>query len=380
MILGALVDAGLEPQALQQALGALGLPKWELRVARVDKGGLAATQVQVITDDNVPVRSYSDLDAILRSSALASPAKRQASTILRRLAEVEARLHGQKIEEVHLHELGGVDTLVDIAGAVVGMEMLNIQQVFVSALPMGHGTVETQHGLFPLPAPAVVELARGAPIRSVDLAAELVTPTGAAILTTLANGYISFPTMTLLRTGYGAGRRDLPIPNVLRILIGDPATENDTALETLAVLETNIDDMNPQVYDYVMARLFEAGALDVWMTPIQMKKNRGGMMLSVLCQPKDTNALKGVVLEETTTLGLREYLLQRHALPREIVTVETRYGAVRVKVARRDGRIVRAKPEYDDCCQLAAAHQVPLLEVYREAEETAWQQGTTKDE
>jgi uncharacterized protein (TIGR00299 family) protein len=380
MILGALLDAGLDPAALRRALGGLGLPGWELRIERVVKGGLAATHVQVVASEDVHARPYRELAAILDSCALQPQVKQKAAAILRRLAEVEARLHGESIEQVLLHELGGVDTLVDIAGAVVGIEMLEIRQVFVSALPMGHGTVETRHGPLPLPAPAVVELARGAPIRSVDLAAELVTPTGAAILTTLANGYVSFPPMTLQRTGCGAGQRELPIPNVLRVLIGTPATKEDAATETLVVLETNIDDMNPQVYDYVMGRLLEAGALDVWAMPIQMKKNRGGTLLSVLCRHADVGILRGIVLEETTTLGVREHAVQRHALPREIVSVETSYGIVRVKIARKEGRLIRAKPEYEDCRELAAAHQVPLLQVYREAEEEAWRQSMTKDE
>ncbi len=380
MILGALLDAGLDPDALRRELGGLGLPGWDLRIDRVVKHGLAATQAQVVVSEDAPARPYRELAAMLDSSALHLPVKQQAAAILRRLAEVEARLHGESIEQVHLHELGGVDTLVDIAGAVVGMEMLKIQQVFVSALPMGHGTVETRHGPLPLPAPAVVELARGAPIRSVDLAAELVTPTGAAILTTLANGYVSFPPMALQRTGSGAGHRDLPIPNVLRVLIGAPASGEGTTTETLVVLETNIDDMNPQAYDYVMGRLLEAGALDVWATPIQMKKNRGGMLFSVLCRHDEVGLLRGIVLEETTTLGVREYTVQRHALPREIKNVETSYGSVRVKIARKDGRLIRAKPEYEDCRELAAAHNVPLLQVYREAEEEAWRQLTTKDE
>ncbi len=380
MILGALIDAGLDADALRRALGGLDLPGWELRIERVIKRGLAATQVRVIGHEDVQARPYRELAAILDSSALQPQVKQRAATILRRLAEVEARLHGESVEQVHLHELGGVDTLVDIAGAIVGMQMLELEQVYVSPLPMGHGIIETRHGPLPLPAPAVVELTRGAPVRSVDLAAELVTPTGAAILTTLADGYVSFPPMTLQRTGYGAGQRDLPIPNVLRVLIGTPPSEDQAMTETLVVLETNIDDMNPQVYDYVMGRLLEAGALDAWVIPIQMKKNRGGMLLSVLCRHKQVGILRGIVLEETTTLGVREYTVQRHALPREIVNVETSYGAVRVKIARIGGRVVRAKPEYEDCRQLAAAHQVPLLQVYREAEEKAWRQFVTKDE
>ncbi len=377
MILGALVDAGVDLEALRQALAGLALPGWELRAEPVVKRGLRATQVQVATDEHVHARPYRVLRNLLDSSALAAPVKERAVKILLRLAQVEARLHGENVDEVHLHELGGIDTLVDIAGSVIGLDMLGVEQVYVSALPMGHGTVETRHGLFPLPAPAVVELARGVPVRSVDLSAELVTPTGAAILTALASGYVTFPSMTLQRTGYGAGSRELPIPNVLRLFLGSNATGDGTIVETLVALETNIDDMNPQVYDYAMSRLLDAGALDVWVTPIQMKKNRRGALLSVLCEHKDATALRRIMFQETTTLGIREYPVMRHALPREMVSVDTPFGVVRVKVARLGRRIIRAKPEYDECRALAAAKQVPLLEVYRAAEEAAWRQLTS---
>lgn len=368
MVLGALIHAGLPVEALRDTLAGLDLRGWELRTEPVITQGFAATRVQVITRDDVQSRSYVELDSMIASSRLPPPIKADSARILRHLAEVEARLHQEKIEEIHLHELGGMDTLIDIVGTVAGLSLLEIEQIFVSALPMGRGAINTRHGLLPLPAPAVAELARGVPIRAVDLQSELVTPTGAAILTTLADGYDTFPPMYLTRVGYGAGARELTIPNILRVFVGAIEPEQDTTLETLVVLETNIDDMNPQIYEYVFAKLFEAGALDVWMTPIQMKKNRMGALLSVLSRPRETDALSQILFAETTTLGVRQYQVQRSALAREMIRVETPFGQVAVKVARLNGRKVRATPEYEECRQLAEKQHVPLLEIYHAAE------------
>lgn len=371
MILGALVDAGLELNALRDALAGLALSDWELGVERIVTGGLSATRVNVITRDETQERRYTELDALVTTSSIDEPVKTRAAQILRRLAEIEARLHGVAIDQVHLHELGGIDTVIDVVGAVAGFRLLGIEEIFVSALPMGHGTVETRHGILPLPAPAVVELARGVPIRAVDLQAELVTPTGAAILTTLARGYGTFPPMTLARVGYGAGSRTLSIPNVLRLMLGKRADQGDATVETLVVLETNIDDMNPQAYEFVFGKLFAAGALDVWLTPIQMKKNRAATQLSALCRPHDADVLNEIIFTQTTTLGVRRREVQRFALAREIVQVETRFGPVRVKVARHNGRVLRAMPEYDDCVALAEKYQIPFLEIYHVAESNA---------
>jgi uncharacterized protein (TIGR00299 family) protein len=368
MILGALVDAGLEPEKLRDALVGLPLRDWELRARRVVRGGLAATHVEVIAQHDMPTRRYEDLVGLLNASELGSEVKESGERILRRIAEVESRLHHHSLEEVHLHELGGVDTLVDVIGAVAGLELLNVGAIYVSALPMGSGVVNTRHGTLPLPAPAVVELVRGVPIRAVDIQAELVTPTGAAILTTLAHSYATFPPMTLTHIGYGAGTRELPIPNVLRVLIGAPDKADGATYEPLVMLETNIDDMNPQMYDYVMARLFESGALDVWLTPVQMKKNRAGTLLSVLCPPQTEVHITKLLFEETTTLGVRRREVQRAALARETISVTTEFGPVHVKIAWLEGRVLRAKPEYDDCRKLAEEHHVPLIEVYQAAE------------
>ncbi len=368
MILGALVDAGVDLDSLRDKLAQLAIPNWELRAEKVSTRGIAATRVQVIARDDAAGRPFSELDAMIASSGVDGEVQAIARKIMRRLAEVEARLHNERIEDIHLHELGGVDTVIDVVGAVVALKMLNAEQVYVSTFPMGHGTVNTRHGTLPLPAPAVAELVIGAPIRAMDIAAELVTPTGAAILTTLAQGYATFPPMKLERVGYGAGARDLPIPNFLRVLIGQTGSENDAMVETLTLIETNVDDANPQIYDYLEYKLFQAGALDVWLTPIQMKKNRPATLLSLLCRVSDADAMMRILFEEGVTLGVRRREVERYALARQVIAVETPYGSVRVKIAQTGGRVVRLAPEYEDCRKRAEEHRVSLVEIYHAAE------------
>ncbi len=368
MILGALVDAGVDLDSLRDKLAQLAIPNWELRAEKVSTRGIAATRVQVIARDDAAGRPFSELDAMIASSGVDGEVQAIARKIMRRLAEVEARLHNERIEDIHLHELGGVDTVIDVVGAVVALKMLNAEQVYVSTFPMGHGTVNTRHGTLPLPAPAVAELVIGAPIRAMDIAAELVTPTGAAILTTLAQGYATFPPMKLERVGYGAGARDLPIPNFLRVLIGQTGSENDAIVETLTLIETNVDDANPQIYDYLEYKLFQAGAFDVWLTPIQMKKNRPATLLSLLCRVSDADAMMRILFEEGFTLGVRRREVERYALARQVIAVETPYGSVRVKIARTGGRVVRLAPEYEDCRKRAEEHRVSLVEIYHAAE------------
>lgn len=368
MILGALVDAGVDLDSLRDKLAQLAIPNWELRAEKVSTRGIAATRVQVIAREDAAGRPFSELDAMIASSGVDGEVQAIARKIMRRLAEVEARLHNERIEDIHLHELGGVDTVIDVVGAVVALKMLNAEQVYVSPFPMGHGTVNTRHGTLPLPAPAVAELVIGAPIRAMDIAAELVTPTGAAILTTLAQGYATFPPMKLERVGYGAGARDLPIPNFLRVLIGQTGSENDAMVETLTLIETNVDDANPQIYDYLEYKLFQAGALDVWLTPIQMKKNRPATLLSLLCRVSDADAMMRILFEEGFTLGVRRREVERYALARQVIAVETPYGSVRVKIAQTGGRVVRLAPEYEDCRKRAEEHRVSLVEIYHAAE------------
>ncbi len=369
MILGALLDAGLDWRALYERLRALKLPGWNLQVGRVLKNGLSATHVEVVAEDESSERTLADIDALIGNSELGSMEKELTRRIFRRLAEAEARVHGCSPAEVRFHEVGAVDAIVDIAGAVCALNLLGIAAVHASPLPLGRGFICAVHGKLPLPAPAVVELLRGVPVTGAPTDGETVTPTGAAILTTLAKSFGPLPPMRLSEVGYGAGRRDAEYPNALRVLLGE--TEGEAEAETLLLIETNIDDLNPQVYEHVFGRLFAAGALDVWLSPAHMKKNRPGNVLSVLCRLAHEAALSDVIFRETTTLGLRRQPIERRSLPREIRMVSTRFGQARVKVALADGRVLRATPEYEDCKRLAEANAVPLRDVLAEVEHAA---------
>ncbi len=363
MILAALLAAGLEEGALRQRLAALRIPGFALEVQRLQKNGIAATHVEVQVDDDVPERHMRDLVAVVEAADLPAHVVEQAVAVLRRIGQVEAGIHAAVDEEhVHLHELGGLDTLIDVVGAVSGIDILGAEKVVCSPIPLGRGFVRSAHGRIPAPAPATIALLQGVPVVGIDIEGETVTPTGAALLTSLASSFGPIPAMTLRASGYGAGRKEWAIPNVLRVLIGDgePAV---MAAETLAVLETNIDDLNPETYDYVMARLFTAGALDVFLTPVQMKKNRPATLLSVLCRPTSADALSQILFAETSTLGIRRHDVLRTCLPREIRTVATPYGLIRVKAARY-GEQEKAAPEYEDCRRAAETHGVPLREVY----------------
>lgn len=371
MILGALLDAGLPEETLREGLAALKSDDFELRSRRVVKNAFSATKVDVIVADDVPARHLPEIETIVMESDLSPSIKEQATVVFRWLGEVEAGIHGTTIDQVHLHELGGVDTIVDVVGTLVGLDTMGIERVYASPLPMGRGFVQGAHGAIPLPAPATLALLEGVPVIGSDLEVELVTPTGAVLLSSLATDFGPIPAMTLRAVGYGAGGRDLPIPNVLRLLIGDQATPNDAITQTLMSLETNVDDLNPEIYEYVMARLFEAGALDVFLSPIQMKKNRPATLLRALCQPDNADALMAILFAETSTLGVRQQVVTRHCLARTTHTLETPYGPVRIKVAYWGEGQIKAAPEYEDCRRLAEANSVPLREVYRAAEVAA---------
>jgi uncharacterized protein (TIGR00299 family) protein len=368
MLLGALASAGAPVDAIQGAVAALRLPGCEVRFERVMKGALSAVQAQVITPKKEQHRHYTDLAAILEAGALSSSIKTRALSILGRIASVEAGIHGLPLEEVHLHELGGDDTLADIAGVLAGLEALQVERAFCSPLPLGRGWIRSAHGALPLPAPATLALLEGASVRPVDLEVELVTPTGAALLTGICESFGNFPSMRLLKVGSGAGRRDLPFPNVIRLWLGEVEAPPDRwIVEELSSLETNIDDMNPQFYGYIMDRLFAAGALDVTLTPMQMKKNRPAVLLAVLCRPVEAEALTSILFEETTTLGVRRSAVQRVCLPRTQQTVATEFGPIRVKVANLDG-VERAAPEYEDCRRAAETYRVSLAAVIEAAQ------------
>jgi pyridinium-3,5-bisthiocarboxylic acid mononucleotide nickel chelatase len=369
MTLGALVDAGCELEHLREGLRGLEVGGWELEAEKVWKNGVAATYAKVKAEDQQKHRSLSTIKQILQNSQLAKPVRERASAIFQRLGEAEARVHNVPLDKIHFHEVGAVDAIVDIVGACIGFERLGIERFACSPFNVGGGTVKVAHGVLPVPAPATANLLMGKPTYSNGVQKELVTPTGAAILATVCDTFGPQPGMNVSAIGYGAGTADLEgQPNVLRILIGEAAEKTVAGFdEEIAVIEANLDDMNPQIYGYFLEKALSAGALDVFATPVQMKKNRPGTLLTVLCKPQDTNALMELTFAETTTFGARTYRAQRRALPREWVRVVTSFGNVRMKVSRVNGRILHVTPEYEDCRKLAVEKNVPLQRVMDEA-------------
>jgi pyridinium-3,5-bisthiocarboxylic acid mononucleotide nickel chelatase len=364
MILGALVDAGLDFAALKAELSRLALPEgaFELRHERVSRAGFAATRVEVIVHERPRHRSLDDVLAVIEQSHLPASDKERIEAVFRALGAAEARVHGRAPEAVELHEVGAVDAMVDVTGAVAGLRLLDVAAVFVSPLPLGTGEAKGSHGAIPVPAPATLELAAatGARVAPGETRGELVTPTGAAILTTL--GRFERPAMTLERVGYGAGGRDpADRPNVLRAWLG----EVEAPLKTMRLVETNIDDMAPELLGHVQDILLEAGAADVWFTPIQMKKNRPAVMLSLLCRDELEDRLVRILLRQTTTLGVRVRDVRRHEAEREVFEFESSLGRAAVKVKRLPGEPPAVSPEYEVCRRIAREKDLPLLEVYR---------------
>jgi uncharacterized protein (TIGR00299 family) protein len=371
MILGALIDAGLNAGNLLDRLSALKIDDFKLEVRQVIKNGFRATKVDVHVNEDVPERHLPDIEAIITKSDLPEVIQKEAVDIFHRLGTVEAKIHGISFNDVHLHELGGVDTIVDVVGTLLGLEELGIRKVFASPIPLGRGFINSSHGQTPLPAPATLALLEGLPVVGSELMVETVTPTGAVLLTSLSEKFGSIPAMNLQSIGYGAGGRDLPIPNILRILIGEQCEAHEINTEMLITLETNIDDLNPEIYAYVMEKLFSAGALDVFITPIQMKKNRPGAQLSVICEDEDTSKACQIIFSETTTLGIRKHSILRYSLKRETFMVDTQYGMVQIKRALLPNGQYKVAPEYEDCRKLAIESGVPLRDIYLAAEAAA---------
>jgi uncharacterized protein (TIGR00299 family) protein len=366
MTLGALVDAGVPFEVLRAELAKLDVRGYTLEQKPVKRSGLGATKVDVVLDGREqPARHLSAIREIIRASGLKESVKQKALNIFQRLAEVEAKVHGTTTDKVHFHEVGAVDAMVDIVGSVIGLELLGITEIIASPVNVGSGTVHTAHGRLPVPAPATVELLRGVPLYSSSITFELTTPTGAAIITTLASFFGPLPQMRIDRVAHGAGSKELPgQPNVLRLFLGEYALTPDA--ETSVLIETNIDDMNPQVYEHLIDRLMQAGAHDAFLTPIIMKKGRPGILLSVLTDPAKSDVVLDIVFRETTSIGVRIQQVGRRKLAREIREVETSYGRVRVKVSKRGDEVLTATPEYEDCRRLAEEKQVPLKHVMDE--------------
>jgi len=374
MTLGALIDAGLPLDDLKAALGSLALGDVEVRAQRVLRAGVSATKFSVQEhghDVNEhghdraahhPHRHLAKIFTMIDTSSLSPAARDRAKAMFQRLGEAEAAIHQMPVEKVHLHEVGALDSIIDIVGTVFAMEWAGADHIACSPLNVGGGMVNSAHGVFPVPAPATLALLGSAPIYSGEIQKEMVTPTGALIATSYATSFGPIPQMTIERVGYGAGERDNPsTPNVLRVLIGEASAA--AVGHRVSVIECEIDDMNPQIFGAAMERLYAAGALEVFYVAVQMKKNRPGTLLTVVAPPEKRAALADVIFRETTTIGIRHSEVERECLRREIVSVETPLGAVRFKIAYRDGRVINAIPEFDDCARLAAAHNVSVKEV-----------------
>ena len=363
MTLGALVDAGLSFAALESELDKLSVREFTLSQRRVEKHGIAGTKIDVNAREGHIHRHLKDVLEIINNSAISASAKEKAARVFQKLAEAEAKIHGTTIEAVHFHEVGAVDAIVDVVGAIIGLELLEIEAIYASKFRFGSGHTRGAHGAMPVPVPAVVEMTKGFPSERTDIPYELVTPTGAAILTALASTIGETIQLRTESTGYGAGTRDVEqVPNLLRVEIGELIADPQTDFPVL--LETNIDDMTPEIYGYLIDRLLEAGARDAFLTPVIMKKGRPGIQLTVLADPNKETELTELIFSETTTLGIRRLPVQRHILERRADTVQTPYGPVRVKIADIGGK-QRITPEYDDCARIAREQQVPILDVYK---------------
>ena len=366
MILGALVDAGVSLDALRRELAKLPLGGYRLTAREVRKGAFRATKVDVEVDATAHhQRNLPEILRLLEQSGLPGRVKADAARIFTRLAAAEARVHGTPVEAVHFHDVGAVDALVDVSGAVAGLHLLGVEAVHVSALPLGGGMVDGPHGKIPIPGPGTAELLKGFPVYDNGVRAELVTPTGAAILTTLAASSGSMPPMTVERVGYGAGTMDLLAPNLLRCFVGTAAETGGR--ETVVQLETTIDDMSPQLYEPLMERLLEAGALDVFLIPVIMKRSRPGVVLTVVAEPSRVGELSTILFEESTTIGVRWTESQRTRLERELVTLPTAYGPVQFKLSRLGGKLVTVTPEFSEVTRIAREKGLPVREVLEQA-------------
>ena len=374
MFLAALLDAGVEFDRLRAELKKIDLGTYDFTQGRVMRKGLAGNHVDIVVPDTQPHRHLSHLEKLIGGAALAEAVKQRALTVFRRLGEAEARLHNQPIEKIHFHEVGAVDAVLDIVGVCLGLAILGNPELFCSPLNVGGGSVQAAHGTLPVPAPATAELLKGIPVYSSGVVSELVTPTGAALVSTLATGFGPVPAMKVERLGYGAGTKDFPThPNIARLMLGEKTGDagtmpGGTSDETVVVIEANIDDMNPQLYGHFAEKALVAGALDVTCSPLQMKKNRPGLLVSVISKPELEGALTRLLFEETTTIGVRITEARRKVLKREVVKVETAFGPVNMKVARLKGKIVNVSPEFEDCRRLADEKAVPLKEVMQAAQ------------
>ncbi len=367
MILGAMVDLGIEIKEIRKALKKIDLKGYKLQANHVQRNGVTGTQVKVLIDKpkphhSHPHRSYSNIRKLIEQSNLSLVVKNNSIEIFKRIAKVEARIHNTTIEKVHFHEVGGIDSIVDIVGGVWAIESLKLDKVYSSALNVGEGFVDCAHGRLPVPAPATLRLLKGIPTFSSGVKEELTTPTGAAMIGFYAEKFQSMPAMTILKDGYGAGNRIVAsLPNLLRVVLGEMTGKGS---EKLIMIETNIDDMNPEIYDSVMDSLFKSGALDVYFSSIHMKKNRPATKISVLAENSDREVLSKILLTETSSFGVRFYEVGRMTLDRELQSLKTPYGVIKIKLGSIDDQTVQATPEFEDCKKAARKNKLPVKKVY----------------
>jgi len=363
MFVGALLDVGLPLERLKSELKKLPGLNYRLEVTKKTVYGIRATRFRVVCGKREPERPWKEIRDLIRQSALDPEVKEKGLKIFTRLAEAEGKIHGVAPDKVHFHEVGATDSIVDIISAAIATHHLKIDSFHFSRIPLGRGVTRSRHGPLPLPGPATLELLKGLPVQWVDLDGETVTPTGAAIIATLGSYFGEAPRMTIEKIGYGAGQKEFPDrPNLFRLILG--ADETSWKQEEMLVMETNIDDMNPEFYDYVLDRLFAAGARDVFLSSIQMKKNRPGTLLSVIAEPSLREKLSGIIFRETSTIGIRYYPVNRMILKRALKKVKTRFGTVKVKIIEEPDGTKRATPEYEDLKRIAEAKKIPLKVLY----------------
>jgi uncharacterized protein (TIGR00299 family) protein len=385
MNLGAMIDLGVEVDYLKKQLAKIPVHGYDLIVERDIRKGISGTRVQVIIDDHHQHihdhdhhhdcghdhhhhNSYREIRQMIAASGLNDEVKALSLAIFAKIAEAEAMIHSKPVDDVHFHEVGAIDSIVDIVGAAICINQLAPDIIQCSTLELGGGTIHCAHGVYPVPAPATAEIIKNIPVRKGTVDYEATTPTGAAILATCVNEFTDKADFTILKTGYGIGAKDSTIPNVLRVFLCETASDPETTTIPSFIIECNIDDMNPEFYDYIIDSLFSAGAKDVFITPIIMKKSRPAVKLSILCAPDAENRVNEVLFRETSTIGIRKYSIDKTMLERKIEKVSTRFGEVHVKSAFYQGVCIKSKPEYDDCIKIARSNSIPISQVYHEVE------------
>ena len=362
MILGALIDLGLKENYIKKELKKIKISRYELKIDKIKKNNITGTNLTVKIKEKQKKRGFKEIQKLIDESNLEKDVKKISKQIFLKLATAESKIHNISIEKIHFHEVGAIDSIIDIIGAVIGFKKMQLSNIYCSHLPLGRGFIECSHGKIPVPAPATLEILKNIPVYSTDIQHELVTPTGAAIITTFAKHFGPMPLMKINKIGYGAGKTNMEHPNFLRIILGE--VPNNYNYDTTTIIETNIDDMNPEIYGYLVEKLYENGALDVFFTHIQMKKNRPGVKLSVISSVENVNNLADIIFSETSTFGIRFYETKRIKLMFEKQKIKTKYGEINVKIGRLKNRIITISPEFEDCRNIADRYNLPLKNVY----------------